>query len=62
LPNTEPIEILLVEDNLGDARLAEEALKDGKVHNRLCTTLKTAWRLCSSCAGSKSTLTCRRRT
>jgi two-component system, chemotaxis family, response regulator Rcp1 len=35
LSNTEPIEILLVEDNLGDARLAEEALKDGKVHNRL---------------------------
>ena len=35
LPNTEPIEILLVEDNPGDARLAEEALKDGKVHNTL---------------------------
>ena len=35
LPNTEPIEILLVEDNPGDARLAEEALKDGKVINRL---------------------------
>jgi two-component system response regulator len=35
LPNTEPIEILLVEDNPGDARLAEEALKDGKVHNNL---------------------------
>ncbi len=33
--NTEPIEILLVEDNPGDARLAVEALKDGKVHNNL---------------------------
>ena len=29
-----PVEILLVEDNPGDARLAEEALRDGKVlHN-----------------------------
>ena len=35
LPNTVPIEILLVEDNPGDARLAEEALKDGKVLNNL---------------------------
>jgi len=34
-PNNEPIEILLVEDNPGDARLAEEALKDRKVHNNL---------------------------
>src|ERR687895_431221 len=33
--NTEPIEILLVEDNPGDARLAEEALKEGKVLNEL---------------------------
>lgn len=30
-----PIEILLVEDNLGDARLTEEALKEGKVRNNL---------------------------
>jgi chemotaxis family two-component system response regulator Rcp1 len=30
-----PIEILLVEDNPGDARLAREALKDGKVRNTL---------------------------
>jgi two-component system, chemotaxis family, response regulator Rcp1 len=29
------IEILLVEDNPGDVRLTQEALKDGKVHNRL---------------------------
>jgi two-component system, chemotaxis family, response regulator Rcp1 len=35
LPNTEPIEILLVEDNPGDARLAQEALKENKVHNNL---------------------------
>jgi chemotaxis family two-component system response regulator Rcp1 len=35
IPNTEPIEILLVEDNTGDARLAVEALKDSKVHNNL---------------------------
>ena len=35
MPNTEPIEILLVEDNPGDARLAQEALKESKVHNNL---------------------------
>lgn len=35
MPNTEPIEILLVEDNRGDARLAEEALKESKVLNNL---------------------------
>jgi two-component system, chemotaxis family, response regulator Rcp1 len=29
------IEILLVEDNPGDARLTREALRDGKVRNRL---------------------------
>jgi CheY-like chemotaxis protein len=34
-PNTEPIEILLVEDNPGDARLAREALTESKVHNNL---------------------------
>jgi len=30
-----PIEILLVEDNPGDVRLTQEALKDGKVLNNL---------------------------
>ncbi len=30
-----PMEILLVEDNLGDARLTREALKEGKVYNNL---------------------------
>ncbi len=30
-----PIEILLVEDNPGDVRLTEEALKEGKVLNKL---------------------------
>lgn len=30
-----PIELLLVEDNPGDVRLAEEALKEAKVHNTL---------------------------
>jgi CheY-like chemotaxis protein len=30
-----PIEILMVEDNPGDARLVVEALKDGKVRNKL---------------------------
>ena len=30
-----PIEILLVEDNPGDARLTREALRDAKVRNRL---------------------------
>src|ERR687893_150565 len=34
-PNSEPIEILLVEDNPGDARLAREALKESKVFNNL---------------------------
>jgi chemotaxis family two-component system response regulator Rcp1 len=30
-----PIDILLIEDNPGDVRLTVEALKEGKVHNRL---------------------------
>ncbi len=30
-----PIEILLVEDNPGDVRLTQEALRDNKLHNRL---------------------------
>jgi CheY-like chemotaxis protein len=30
-----PVEILLVEDNPGDARLTEEALKEGKIRNNL---------------------------
>jgi CheY-like chemotaxis protein len=30
-----PIEILLVEDNLGDVRLTQEALRDGKISNVL---------------------------
>ena len=34
-PNAEPIEILLVEDNPGDARLAVEALKESKVNNSI---------------------------
>src|SRR5215207_11643907 len=33
--NSEPIEILHVEDNPGDAPLALEALKESKVHNNL---------------------------
>jgi CheY-like chemotaxis protein len=33
--DTKPIEILLVEDNAGDARLAKEALHDAKVSNNL---------------------------
>jgi CheY-like chemotaxis protein len=32
---TEPVEILLVEDNVRDARLAVETLKDCKIHNNL---------------------------
>src|SRR5512140_656847 len=31
----EPIEILMVEDNPGDVRLTQEALREGKVINRL---------------------------
>lgn len=30
-----PVDILLVEDNLGDARLTREALKEGKVYSNL---------------------------
>lgn len=33
--NVQPINILLVEDNPGDARLTTEALKEGKFHNQL---------------------------
>jgi DNA-binding response OmpR family regulator len=31
----EPIKILLIEDSEGDVRLVQEALKEGKLHNRL---------------------------
>jgi CheY-like chemotaxis protein len=34
-PSFAPIDILMVEDNLGDARLTEEALKESKMLNRL---------------------------
>lgn len=37
IPNTQPIDVLLVEDNPGDARLAVEAFKDGG--SRLKSTL-----------------------
>ena len=33
--HTKPIEILLIEDNAGDARLAQEALREAKVRNHL---------------------------
>ena len=33
--NSEPVEILLAEDNPGDARLATEALKESKVRNNI---------------------------
>jgi two-component system, chemotaxis family, response regulator Rcp1 len=35
LTRAQPIEILLVEDNPGDVRLTVEALKEGKVQNKL---------------------------
>jgi CheY-like chemotaxis protein len=35
LANGRPVEILLVEDNPGDVRLTQEALKEGKVANNL---------------------------
>lgn len=35
MPESTPIEILLVEDNAGDARLALEALREAQVNNRL---------------------------
>ena len=34
-PQVQPIEILLVEDNLGDARLIMETMKEGKIQNSL---------------------------
>jgi chemotaxis family two-component system response regulator Rcp1 len=34
-----PIEILLVEDNPGDTRLIQEALKDSKIYNTLSTVI-----------------------
>jgi two-component system, chemotaxis family, response regulator Rcp1 len=33
-----PVEILMVEDNPGDVRLAMEVLKEARVHNRLSVT------------------------
>lgn len=33
--SSRPIEIMLVEDNLGDVRLTQEALHDAKVHNNM---------------------------
>ena len=33
--SVDPIEILLIEDNPGDARLAQEALKESKINNTL---------------------------
>jgi CheY-like chemotaxis protein len=35
LSETVPIEVLLVEDNVGDVRLTREALRDAKVRNNL---------------------------
>jgi CheY-like chemotaxis protein len=35
LPPYTPVEILLVEDNAGDVRLTQEALREGRVCNRL---------------------------
>ena len=35
MENLKSVEILLIEDNPGDARLTQEALKDGKVRNIL---------------------------
>ena len=34
-PATVPIQVLLVEDNIGDVRLTQEALRDAKVRNNL---------------------------
>lgn len=34
--NGKPVEILLVEDNPGDVRLTQEALKESKINNNLC--------------------------
>jgi CheY-like chemotaxis protein len=34
-PQLQEVEVLLVEDNLGDVRLTMEALKEAKMHNRV---------------------------
>ena len=52
-----PIEILLVEDNPGDVRLTQEALKEGKVRNNLHVARRTAWRRWPSCGARASTRT-----
>ena len=68
-----PVEILLVEDNLGDARLTREALKEGKVYNNLhwvkdgvealdFRTSAASTRMRPSPTSSCSTSTFRRRT
>ena len=35
MENLKSVEILLIEDNPGDARLTQEALKEGKINNKL---------------------------
>ncbi len=35
--SNKPIEILLVEDNPGDVRLAQEILREAKMHNHIST-------------------------
>lgn len=49
----EPIDILLVEDNPGDVRLTQEALKEGKVKNNLyvCVNGVDAWNFLNKEAG-----------
>jgi len=37
MTDREPIEILVVEDNPGDARLAEEAFEEGRITNTVHT-------------------------
>jgi CheY-like chemotaxis protein len=39
MQSTRPIEIMIVEDNPGDVRLTQEALKEGKVWNHLTVAL-----------------------
>jgi hypothetical protein len=52
--NATPIEILLVEDSPGDARLTQEAMRDAKVQNNLHIA-SDGWKRHPSCGGGGST-------
>jgi two-component system, chemotaxis family, response regulator Rcp1 len=58
--NQAPLEILLVEDNLGDIRLAEEIFKECEVPNHLSVARDGEEAM--ACAGRAGTPRCRGQT